>query len=631
MSSRPLTQIFKNEKGAIDLASIMVGIIVIGLVGGVIAGTVFAVIPWAQDNAAKQQLESVEAAQSAYMGLTSAVPMAVQGPADMHIANTYGDSAQLSAAGLLLESPDYCVITTGEGKGYQSFSKSSSGQVFTITNQSTGRVPVVGITDSYVSSLPSNCEPVFANATRDFDTDNFVMTYYSPTNAVVELPIRGGSGQVVWSDEPDSPKTYGSSDVISKALTAGQTYTATIKGTFPTVDYRDRKGAEALTDITHWGDKTGTTDASYAFYDASNLVEVPASIPSTITNMTKMFSGAEKLNDKDVEGWNVSNARHLSHMFEGTATDANLGAWNLSNAVNAAFILDDKWSLPLNAYKALDKTTTLTYRCDTTKTIELPIRNTTSDATVTWNDGQIDVVPAGSYNQPSAGTVVPTYSKEVIKDRTYTVVVEGTYRVFSYGSISSNHPLSLTGNDCLLSLDHWGESTGVTTANRGFYGVTTAFTVPSQIPSTVTNTRSMFSNAPSFNDDISGWNTSKITDMAWMFSVARVFNQDISKWDTRSLENMQYMFSYANSFNQDIGDWDVSKVTTMDRTFMSAFAFNQDISSWNVSAVEEMGAMFQSATAFSQDLSSWDISKVRVSGDFRIHSGLSAAQSPFKV
>ena len=70
-NSGDVKEAFKNEAGAIDLASIMVGIIVIGLIGGVIAATVFAVIPWAQDNAAKQQLGSVAAAQASYIGLSS--------------------------------------------------------------------------------------------------------------------------------------------------------------------------------------------------------------------------------------------------------------------------------------------------------------------------------------------------------------------------------------------------------------------------------------------------------------------------------------------------------------------------------------------------------------------------------
>jgi len=64
-----MKEAFRNEEGAIDLASIMVGIIVIGLIGSVIAATVFAVIPWAQNNAAKQQLDNVSSAQNAYLGL----------------------------------------------------------------------------------------------------------------------------------------------------------------------------------------------------------------------------------------------------------------------------------------------------------------------------------------------------------------------------------------------------------------------------------------------------------------------------------------------------------------------------------------------------------------------------------
>jgi type II secretory pathway pseudopilin PulG len=78
---------FKNEAGAIDLASIMVGIIVIGLIGGVIAATVFAVIPWAQDNAAKQQLDSISSAQSAYIGLSA------DGPTGAGTAASFGGGA----------------------------------------------------------------------------------------------------------------------------------------------------------------------------------------------------------------------------------------------------------------------------------------------------------------------------------------------------------------------------------------------------------------------------------------------------------------------------------------------------------------------------------------------------------
>lgn len=67
---RKLTrEIFINDEGAVDLASIMVGIIVIGIIGGVIAATIFAVVPWAQDNAAKASLSAVQQAENVYSGL----------------------------------------------------------------------------------------------------------------------------------------------------------------------------------------------------------------------------------------------------------------------------------------------------------------------------------------------------------------------------------------------------------------------------------------------------------------------------------------------------------------------------------------------------------------------------------
>lgn len=63
-----------NTRAALDLASIMVGVVVIGIVGGVIAATVFSVIPWAQNNAAKATLGSIQTAQSAAVGLSGTAP-----------------------------------------------------------------------------------------------------------------------------------------------------------------------------------------------------------------------------------------------------------------------------------------------------------------------------------------------------------------------------------------------------------------------------------------------------------------------------------------------------------------------------------------------------------------------------
>ena len=81
----------------------------------------------------------------------------------------------------------------------------------------------------------------------------------------------------------------------------------------------------------------------------------------------------------------------------------------------------------------------------------------------------------------------------------------------------------------------------------------------------------MFNRNPSFNGDISKWDTSGVTSMQYMFQSATSFNQPIGSWDTSKVTSMYYMFGSATSFNQPIGSWDTSKVTSMDICFIRYF------------------------------------------------------------
>ncbi len=136
--------------------------------------------------------------------------------------------------------------------------------------------------------------------------------------------------------------------------------------------------------------------------------------------------------------------------------------------------------------------------------------------------------------------------------------------------------------------------------------------------SNVVNMRNMFANALSFNQDINSWDVSKVTDMGGMFSNISRFNQDISNWNVSNVTNMEAMFANALSFNQDISGWNVSKVTDMRVMFAGADAFNQDIGSWDVSEVIDISSMFSSADSFNQDISGWDVSKVSDMSDMFI-------------
>ena len=179
---------------------------------------------------------------------------------------------------------------------------------------------------------------------------------------------------------------------------------------------------------------------------------------------------------------------------------------------------------------------------------------------------------------------------------------------------------------------------GITSAHNMFSRTTvesfTATDFFDEASAGVTNMRSMFQNATSFNQDIGNWDVSNVTDMGGLFWVASSFNQDIGNWDVSNVTDMSYMFT-GTEFNQDIGGWDVSNVTNMRAMFQGhggygGTPFNQDISMWDVSKVTNMGYMFSDASLFNQDISTkiinegqpdeytaWDVSNVtRMDGMF---------------
>ena len=118
----------------------------------------------------------------------------------------------------------------------------------------------------------------------------------------------------------------------------------------------------------------------------------------------------------------------------------------------------------------------------------------------------------------------------------------------------------------------------------------------------------MFRDATSFNQDISGWDVSNVESLSVMFMGATSFNQDLSGWDVTSATSLAHMFRDATAFNSDISNWDVSNIVRMDQMFEGATSFNSDISSWVVSKVEQMDRMFDGATSFNQDISLWNVS-----------------------
>ena len=61
-----------------------------------------------------------------------------------------------------------------------------------------------------------------------------------------------------------------------------------------------------------------------------------------------------------------------------------------------------------------------------------------------------------------------------------------------------------------------------------------------------------------------------LTDMSSLSNGKSNFDEDISGWDVSRVTNMYAMFQGATAFNQDIGGWDVSRVANMQNMFKNA-------------------------------------------------------------
>jgi len=134
----------------------------------------------------------------------------------------------------------------------------------------------------------------------------------------------------------------------------------------------------------------------------------------------------------------------------------------------------------------------------------------------------------------------------------------------------------------------------------------------------------MFRDSKAFNQDISGWNVSKVTNFNGMFSGAEAFDNGGVALDWTDLGTaatsdvtMNTMFQSTQVFNQDISSWDMSHMNGMHSMFKGAVAFNNggvalDWTDLGTAAGNDLGMnnMFENSQAFNQDISSWNMSHV---------------------
>lgn len=410
-----------------------------------------------------------------------------------------------------------------------------------------------------------------------------VLSYKCDSTKQVDSPFYFNvTGTETWSDGVTATSTD-TFNPAPRTLQAGVAYTVTFKGTYGGFGTTNDTCVRSL---DQWDDGTGVKRAAYAFKNTPNLVSVPESIPSTLTDMSYMFASNDNFNSPNVSKWNTANVTNMSYMFSeaaafnqplatwntGKVTDMNhmfyraqnfdqaLSTWNVSKVTDMSYLFDstEKFNQPLNAWDT-SSVTNMANLFEGTELFDQPLNN--------WNTSNVTSMntmfgAAKAFNQP-----IGSWNTGNVTDMSYMFGTNTTFK---------------------QSLNSWDTSK-------------------------VTDFSGMFSYG-SYNQPLNNWNTSSAIKMDNMFTNNEAFDQSLNSWNVSNVTDMHSMFWRASSFNQPLNNWNTSNVANMSGLFSSAIAFDQPLNNWNTSKVEDMTQMFMMAFSFNRDLSSWDMSSMTPSG-----------------
>jgi surface protein len=337
------------------------------------------------------------------------------------------------------------------------------------------------------------------------------------SGTTIELPLFGTVNVTIdWGDG-------GATEAVSAAgnkehtYSSEGTYTVSIDGSLTQFGngFHDYVGNDKLTKVTSFG-SIGLTSLSGAFHNATNLTQVPNTLPSGITNLYGTFYGASSFN-QSIDSWDVSNVTDMTWLFaEATSFNQDLNSWVTSSVQGNKMsgIFDDASNFNGNITNwDVSHITTTDRMFSGASSFNQNIGN--------WDVSNVSSMPsmfsnATSFNQDISGWDVSN-------------VTSFHYTFFNTLAFNQN-------------ISNWNVSN-------------------------VTAMDGMFQNATAFNQNISSWNVSNVTTMNGMLLNATAFNQDISSWNVSNVTDMSYMFNNATSFDQNLGNWNVSNVTNMTHMF----------------------------------------------------------------
>jgi surface protein len=235
------------------------------------------------------------------------------------------------------------LLGIGAASTQPSSTSCNSSTVTTTVPELTTTVPGVTTTVPGVTTTSTTLAPLNQNLILEIDTSLLPRVVNPPvvdppvsgesisamdaTSLVFELGLFGvGNVQVDWGDNTSSVRNCDECSYLPYRhtyATSGR-YTITISGTLTgfgqPIDQNFFEnppvpllGAEYLTAVTSFGD-LGIESLSLAFFGSNNLIDVPAVLPATVTDLSGLFASASSFND-DISAWNTANVTSMALMF----------------------------------------------------------------------------------------------------------------------------------------------------------------------------------------------------------------------------------------------------------------------------------------------------------------------------
>lgn len=169
------------------------------------------------------------------------------------------------------------------------------------------------------------------------------------------------------------------------------------------------------------------------------------------------------------------------------------------------------------------------------ETVEIGFGGELQNVIIDWGDGEVDHIPNG--------TAVPDafYSHQYPVEATYVAVISAT-------TLSHFGKCVLPPNNWTLKrILSWG-TLNTTSFECAAWSRTALTSIPTNIPSTVTDISRMFYDTHVFNQNLSAWDTSHVTTMDRTFGSTRGYDQSLGSWNISNVTNLDYMFGGALGF-----------------------------------------------------------------------------------